>query len=94
MILPEYIQKNHKNLFKSINFINFKQLFRRMGKMSKEQQIKKLKLENKALKETCEILADEEAVKNIQKSLDEIKKGNYAEIKTIEPNKFLVEIKN
>ena len=77
MILPEYIQKNHKNLFKSINFINFKQLFRRMGKMSKEQQIKKLKLENKALKETCEILADKEAMRSIRKSLDEMKKGNY-----------------
>ena len=45
--------------------------------MSKDAKIKKLKMENKALKETCEILADKDAMKSIHKSLEEIKKGNY-----------------
>ena len=39
--------------------------------------IKKLKMENRALKETCEILADENVMADIQKSLKQIARGKY-----------------
>ena len=45
--------------------------------MSKNEKIRHLKRENRALKETCEILADKKVMNDIQKSLEEIKKGNY-----------------
>ena len=35
----------------------------------------KLKIENKALKETCEILADKEVMQDIQESLKQIREG-------------------
>jgi uncharacterized protein (UPF0147 family) len=37
----------------------------------------KLKRENRLLKETCEVLADKGILKNIRKSLEEIKEGKF-----------------
>ena len=37
--------------------------------------IEKLKKENRALKETCDILADKRILKNIKTSLNQIKAG-------------------
>ena len=39
-------------------------------------QMEKLKIENKSLRETCEILADEDIMNSIKKSLKEIAEGN------------------
>ncbi len=44
--------------------------------MTKDEKIKKLVRENKALRETCEILADKEAMEDIKNSLEDIKKRN------------------
>jgi len=44
--------------------------------MTKDKKIKKLAVENKALKETCEILGDSKTMHEIKESLKEIKKGN------------------
>lgn len=41
------------------------------------EQIKKLKAENRSLRETCEILADKRLMKDIKKSLKEIKSGKF-----------------
>lgn len=40
-------------------------------------ELKKLKLENKALKNSIKILSDKQLIKNINKSLNQIEKGNY-----------------
>jgi len=45
--------------------------------MDKEKMILKLKKENKALKETCEILSDKKVMADIRQSLKEIKQGKY-----------------
>lgn len=47
------------------------------NKMSKEEKIRKLRRENKALKETCDILADRKIIADIKKSIDEIKSGKF-----------------
>ena len=43
--------------------------------MKQIKSIKKLKEENRALKATCEILADREILEGIQKSLEQIRQG-------------------
>mgnify|MGYP001501973646 CR=1 FL=1 len=40
-------------------------------------KIDKLKIENKALKETCDILGDQEVMKDIKKSLKQICEGKF-----------------
>ena len=43
-------------------------------------KLEKLKAENQSLKETCEILSDSKAMKDIKKSLGDISKGDYISI--------------
>ena len=45
--------------------------------MFSQKKIIKLKSENKALKETCEVLSDKKIMKSIKQSLSDIKKGHY-----------------
>lgn len=51
--------------------------------MFNQKKIKKLESENKALKETCEILVDKKVMKNIKQSLVEIKKGHALKIEDL-----------
>jgi cell division protein FtsB len=43
-------------------------------------ELEKLKKENNSLKETCEILANGEAIYDIKNSLKEISRGDYISI--------------
>lgn len=45
-----------------------------------KDKLKKLKRENKSLKETCEILSDNKLLKDIKRSLNEIEKGKYIRV--------------
>jgi len=40
-------------------------------------KIRKLEQENKALRETCEILSDEKVMREIKDSLEQIRKGKF-----------------
>ena len=51
--------------------------------MANEERIKRLKSENRALKETCEILSDKKVMSDIKKSLDEIKSGKFVTISNL-----------
>lgn len=44
--------------------------------MNKEELIK----ENKALKETCEILSDSQIMREIKKSFDDFKNGRFSKL--------------
>jgi len=41
------------------------------------KEIKRLKVENRALKDSIKTLSDKQLIKNISKSLNQIEKGNY-----------------
>jgi hypothetical protein len=43
-------------------------------------ELEKLRKENIALRETCEILSDEKVMKDIKSSLKDISKGDYINI--------------
>ena len=56
---------------------------RQQGRKEQDIKIKKLRKENKLLKETLEIMSDKKIIKGLKKALEDFKEGRYITLENL-----------